>query len=356
MTKTVALTSEDRVLLVVDQIEWETQRPVPLNRLVQLLRTELAGLDYPTLVRCCAALEQAACVQREWFTPADFNVRLLDRGRTRAETIAREAGLPREPAGRPLRGPSMGSRAAPTPEPALDESVVNIPSRILLFGYSGVVSTDERPGIPVEDLNHFFESLGVTLAPGVLVKTLEEMERRDFLVRTPRERGGMAFKLTPKGESLAEGLLQHPLRTPSPRGAPENVPPELAPAAPTPPAEAPAPPADLPFHVPEAPPGDEEPPAPSPEQPPALAGRDEWASIQSENVRLQQEVHRLSQKLQEEMEAHQRDRETLDEVLRQMEILAQRVQDEEEELQTLKGSPPPVRDPGPEPPVSEPDQ
>jgi len=307
--------SEERILLWVDQATQGNDRPVPLKRLVQQLKEDLTGIDYPTLERACNMLEQAGLIQRQWFTPSDFNLQITDRGRARAETLARQYGMARVPASPPSTGKASPAEpvppsSPPPPSPA-EIGTLNLPARLLLYGYLNGSTQGEYPTVSLEDVEGFLDGIGLHLAPGVLSRTLEEMESRGLARRRSRIDGGSDMEILPRGLNLADMLLDRP----APRA---RTPPRPDAAVPSSEEEE----EDRPFHVPAAP----SPREGTPGGPPG------------ETERLRREAEELKRELQEEKERHRLDRETLEEVLRQLELLTRKVQEQE---RILKGSSPP---------------
>lgn len=200
-----------------------------------------------------------------------------------------------------VRGASTGRIPSKGPP-----SSANLPVRILLYSLLYGAGRDEQfPLVPGEDLARYLFNQGFLLSEEDLLRIFRALESQDLLSYLARSAGGYDLQLSPRGRAMAEGLLSGQAPAPS---SPAPAGGASTPAVP----EAPLGPADGPVGAMEAP----------KEGSPTLAPP-EPQTPESERLRTENESLRAA--LAESEERRKQDRETLDEVLHQIELQDEKV-------------------------------
>lgn len=379
-------TPEDRVLRWVAGTAGATSKGVPLQVLVRQLKGDLTGLDFARLQQACQNLEAAGLVTRDWFGPADFVMRPTEAGSARANELEKLIGhrravsttsAPRPaPAPSPVvvapqpapAAPEVRARPSPPVMPDLGRSPgarpeANLPIRILLYSYLYTIGAGTNVPVAKPEIAHYLDGQGVILPEGQLDRMALEMQGRGFLHVSITGPNDFEVILTAKGMALAEGLLDGRVR--SATHVPTLVEAAAAASADAPPDERPearpfqvSGPSPIPSGSAGTPPGTPE--GTDPVQDAWVAAENEIVRLQAEVERLQGELARVSagpaappatpgdsgelSRLQEELaqalEDKRLDRETLNEVLNQLEQLTRRVQEQEQEIAMLRGTAP----------------
>ena len=248
--------------------------------------------------------------------------------------------------------PEAATSPAPSSTPVVQEvrtggpipssgapAAANLPVRILL--YCMLYSTgknEEETTVPSEDLSRYLLNQGFLLADDYLMRLFDGLEKRNLLTCTLRPAGGYDLRLTARGQHLSEGLLSghvstrqgrassQPTTQPTPQGesTEETAAPAPAPAAP----EGVAPEAGTVA-------GEAETSA-TPANEDEL--EDRWSAAEAENAELRRQVETLRRSLEEVEEKHQLDRQTLDEVMHQMEDQDAKIAELESQLARQGGA------------------
>lgn len=363
-------TPEDRVLRWIATWSGRFPRGIPTDRFVRHLKGDLTGISYAQLDTSLRTLEGQGAVRREWDTPGEYRVFLTPAGSqraTRLEGRATRPPVPTEPAApaiapapsgavpkaTPVAGafnappspsPAAPTAASPMPEPTVQgrapgpipssgtPASANLPVRILLYCMLYHAGKGEGDGVvPGEDLTRYLMSQGFLLSDDYLTRLFEGLQRRGLLVYRPRPTGGYDLRLSSRGHHLAEGLLSGHVATR--RSERRVVPAQTAGAgslseavASEPSMEAemaapvPAPDGGAAEGVGDAPSGEEE------------DLQDRWSAAEAENAELRHQVETLRRTLSETEERGKADRETVEELMHQMEVQAERIQALEREL------------------------
>ena len=263
-----------------------------------------------------------------------------------AETAAPVQGSPAAQA--PEAAPEQEASPAPSSIPAAQEArsggaipssgapaAANLPVRILL--YCMLYSTgknEEETTVPSEDLSRYLLNQGFLLADDYLMRLFDGLEKRNLLTCTLRPAGGYDLRLTARGQHLSEGLLSGHVSMRQGRASSQPAPQGEATEETAAPAPAPAAPEGV---APEAGTvaGETETSA-TPANEDEL--EDRWSAAEAENAELRRQVETLRRSLEEIAEKHQLDRQTLDEVMHQMEEQDAKIADLESQLARQGGA------------------
>lgn len=196
----------------------------------------------------------------------------------------------------PVRGRSAG--AIPSRGPP---SSANVPVRVLLYCLLyGLAKGEEFPLVPGEDLARFLLNQGFMLSEEFLTGLLENLQRHDLLSFLPRPTGGYDLQLSPRGHRLCDGLISGHVPRPPPEAAAT-----LGGSSPSPASD---------------------------------TLEDQWSDDLAASAQLKTENETLKAALEESERRRKEDRETLDEVLHQIEEQDTRMLELQETVARLSGA------------------